>query len=73
MPISVSSGHFALRYEVPKFLPRGGAFMYGCAYHSSGARSKACAGVDAGMQSGVGGGRADSGRSVARYARTTVT
>ena len=24
MPISVSSGHFALRYEVPKFLPRGG-------------------------------------------------
>ena len=29
MPISVSSGHFALRYEVPKFLPRGGAFMYG--------------------------------------------
>ena len=24
MPISVSSGHFALRYEVPKFLARGG-------------------------------------------------
>ena len=24
MPIFVSSGHFALRYEVPKFLPRGG-------------------------------------------------
>ena len=24
VPISVSSGHFALRYEVPKFLPRGG-------------------------------------------------
>ena len=24
MPISVSSRHFALRYEVPKFLPRGG-------------------------------------------------
>ena len=24
MPISVSRGHFALRYEVPKFLPRGG-------------------------------------------------
>ena len=24
MPISVSSTHFALRYEVPKFLPRGG-------------------------------------------------
>ena len=23
MPISVSSGHFALRYEVPKFLARG--------------------------------------------------
>ena len=22
--ISVSNGHFALRYEVPKFLPRGG-------------------------------------------------
>ena len=24
VPISVSRGHFALRYEVPKFLPRGG-------------------------------------------------
>ena len=24
VPISVSSGHFALRYEVPKFLARGG-------------------------------------------------
>ena len=24
VPISVSSRHFALRYEVPKFLPRGG-------------------------------------------------
>ena len=24
MPISVSRGHFALRYEVPKFLARGG-------------------------------------------------
>ena len=24
VPIYVSSGHFALRYEVPKFLPRGG-------------------------------------------------
>ena len=24
MPISVSSRHFALRYEVPKFLARGG-------------------------------------------------
>ena len=24
MPISFSSGHFALRYEVPKFLARGG-------------------------------------------------
>ena len=24
MPISVSSTHFALRYEVPKFLARGG-------------------------------------------------
>ena len=24
MPISVSRTHFALRYEVPKFLPRGG-------------------------------------------------
>ena len=28
VPISVSRTHFALRYEVPKFLPRGGAFMY---------------------------------------------
>ena len=24
VPIYVSRGHFALRYEVPKFLPRGG-------------------------------------------------
>ena len=34
VPISVSRGHFALCYEVPKFLPGGGAFMYGYAYHS---------------------------------------
>ena len=43
VPISVSSGHFALRYEVPKFLPRG-PFIYGCAYHNS-ARTIAIAGV----------------------------
>ena len=37
MPISVSSGHFALRYEVPKFLARGGHLCMAVltiAYHS---------------------------------------
>ena len=36
MLISVSSGHFALRYEVPKFLARGGHLctQCGCAHHS---------------------------------------
>ena len=34
MPISISSDQFALRYEVPNFLPRGGhLFMYGYAYY----------------------------------------
>ena len=34
VPISVSSPCFALRYEVPNFLPRGGPFMCGYAYHN---------------------------------------
>ena len=36
VPIYVSRGHFAISYEVPKFLARGGHLctQYGCAHHS---------------------------------------
>ncbi len=38
VPISVSSGHFALRYEVPKFLARGGHLCMAVLTIAAGAR-----------------------------------